>query len=56
MTDVILILILALIVGLAAGYIYREKKKGRACIGCPHAGTCGGCACNQTKKEHHTQN
>ena len=24
----------------AARYIYKEKKKGTACIGCPYAGSC----------------
>ena len=42
MTDLIIIAIVGLIVGLAGGYVYREQKKGRKCIGCPHSGTCGG--------------
>ena len=42
MTDIILILVLILIAVGSAAYIYREKKKGRHCIGCPHAGSCGG--------------
>ena len=42
MTDLIIIAIVGLIVGLAGGYVYRERKKGRKCIGCPHSGTCGG--------------
>ena len=41
MINVILILILVLIVGLAAGYLYQAKKSGKTCIGCPHAGQCG---------------
>ena len=45
MTDVIVILILAVIVLLAAGYIYKAKKSGKTCIGCPHSGTCGSCSC-----------
>ena len=40
MTDIILIAIVALIVGLAIGYIAKEKKKGTACVGCPMAGEC----------------
>lgn len=24
----------------AIRYIYKEKKKGTACIGCPYAGSC----------------
>lgn len=41
------------LVCLASGYIYKEKKRGVRCIGCPSAGTCGksheasdcGCGC-----------
>lgn len=40
MTDIILIAIVAFIVGLALGYIAKEKKKGTACVGCPMAGEC----------------
>ncbi|SDB58571.1 FeoB-associated Cys-rich membrane protein [Butyrivibrio sp. INlla16] len=32
--------VIVLLVGLAAGYIYKEKKKGTHCIGCPMAGNC----------------
>ena len=46
--DVIIIAILVLIV---AGvslyiYIYREKKRGSKCIGCPHSKNCSG-GCNK---------
>ena len=38
--------LIALIIGAAACYIYREKKRGAKCIGCPSAKTCGGsCGC-----------
>ena len=40
MKDIIVIIILAVIVLLAAGYIYRAKKRGQTCIGCPHTGQC----------------
>ena len=36
------LLVLALILGAAARYIYRAKKKGHKCIGCPHSSTCSG--------------
>ena len=44
MADLIIIAVVALIVGAAARYIYKEKKHGVKCIGCPAAqnGTCGG--------------
>ena len=48
MKDVILIFVLVLILGVAAWYIYRSKKSGKKCIGCPDGATCAGkCAgCN----------
>ena len=46
MTDIIIIAVIALIIGAAARYIYREKKRGAKCIGCHNAKTCGGsCGC-----------
>ncbi|MBR5251381.1 MAG: FeoB-associated Cys-rich membrane protein [Oscillospiraceae bacterium] len=40
MTDFIVMAIVLAIVGGAAFYIYREKKKGVRCVGCSHAGEC----------------
>ena len=42
MTNFIVILIVALIVGVAIAYIVKEKKRGVKCIGCPDSGSCGG--------------
>jgi len=54
MENIIIIAAVFLIVGLALGYIYNEKKKGKSCIGCPFAGSCGSgassehsCSCPQ---------
>ncbi len=44
MTDFIIIAIIAAIIGLAAGYVYKAKKSGKKCIGCPESG-CGKCSC-----------
>lgn len=45
MENMIILALLGLVVGGAAGYVYKEKKKGTKCIGCPHAGKCsGGCS------------
>ena len=41
MVNLIVIAVVALILGLAAGYVYKEKKKGTVCVGCPYSGTCG---------------
>ena len=48
MKDFILILVLAVIIGSAAWYVYRAKKKGVHCIGCPDGATCSGC-CHSSK-------
>ena len=40
MTDVILFLILAAILAAASLFIYKEKKRGVKCIGCPAAHSC----------------
>ena len=54
MENVIVIIVLAVTIGLAAGYIYKAKKSGKKCIGCPDSGcsckggksSCGGgCGC-----------
>ena len=45
MTNIIVLLVVGLVVGGAAGYIYKEKKKGVKCIGCPDSGNCSG-ACS----------
>ncbi len=43
MKDIIVIAILALIIGIAAFYVYRAKKSGKKCIGCPDSGSCASC-------------
>ncbi len=49
MENVILILVLALILGAAALYVYKAKKRGDKCVGCPYSKQCGknGCPCNR---------
>ena len=51
MEDIIILLILLLVVGLAIYYIVKEKRKGRACIGCPMSGKCPRKNCGCAKKE-----
>jgi len=57
--DFLIIAVVALIVGFVILYIYRAKKKGVKCIGCPDGATCsghcGGCngtcsGCNTNKQ------
>ena len=40
MSDIIIIAVVIIIVALASLYIYKEKKKGNKCIGCPHSKEC----------------
>ena len=45
MENIILIALLLLIVGGASGYIYKAKKSGQKCIGCPESKTCSAKSC-----------
>ncbi len=53
--DFVIIAIVAAIIGGAAYYIYKTKKSGKKCIGCPDSGSCSGncagcsCACGKEK-------
>ena len=46
-SDYIILAVIAAILGLAAGYVWKAKKSGKKCIGCPDSGACscgkGGC-------------
>ena len=59
-TDILVIAVIAAIIGLAAWYLYKAKKKGVKCIGCPDgakcSGSCAGCSgqcngCGQNPKQ-----
>ena len=45
MTDWIIISVLVVIVGAAARYVWKAKKSGKKCIGCPDSCSCGGASC-----------
>ena len=52
MENIVLLALLGVILGGAAGYVYRAKKKGGKCIGCPDGAKCSGqcsgcCGCSQ---------
>ena len=54
MADIIVVAVLITIIGGVLLYIYKAKKRGDACIGCPHAKACGGkChgGCSTDKEE-----
>lgn len=44
MENVILIAVIGCILGVALGYIFKAKKSGRKCIGCPESCQCGSCS------------
>ena len=49
--DILVVLVLILVLGLAVFYIVKKKKSGAKCIGCPYASACGNkgassCNCN----------
>lgn len=51
MVDYIIIAVVVLILGAAGRYVYKAKKSGKKCIGCPHGGSCSasgckGCSCD----------
>ena len=41
MTDFIIGAIVVVILAAAGLYIYKAKRRGVRCIGCPNAGSCG---------------
>ena len=40
MATLIAVIVIAAMLFFAGRYIYKEKKKGTACIGCPDADSC----------------
>ncbi len=60
MENVIVIAVVLIILGLAGFYVYKAKKSGKKCIGCPSGGkcskevqsSCGGgcCSCKSSDK------
>lgn len=46
---ILVIAVVVLIVGGAAAYVIRAKKRGVKCVGCPHSKECGSCKCCSNK-------
>ncbi len=46
MENLIIVVVVAAIIGLAARYIYKEKKRGVKCIGCPSGCSCSAAGCS----------
>lgn len=51
MKDILIVVVLLVILGAACVYIYKAKKRGAKCIGCPYAETCGRKACKEKDKQ-----
>ena len=46
-TDIVTVLIIAAVIALAAVYVYKSKKKGKKCIGCPYCDSCSTKKCGK---------
>ena len=47
---IIILIVLAIVIGISV-YLYKAKKSGQKCIGCPHGKQCtghcsGSCSCD----------
>ena len=55
-TDIIVILIVAVIIGAICFYLWRQKKKGVKCIGCPYSKECSGkCGCHNGEENNESK-
>ncbi len=45
--DIVIAAVILAILGLCVLFIYRSKKQGNKCIGCPDGGKCSGCCYKQ---------
>lgn len=54
MENILIVVILACIIGCIIFYLFKAKKSGAACIGCPASGKCTGkcSACSDEKKKN----
>ncbi len=51
MKNIVLVIILLLIAGGALLYLYKAKKRGEHCIGCPYSKQCKGNSCSECAKD-----
>ena len=42
MDNALILLVVTVILGFTIGYIWKAKKRGVRCVGCPEGKTCGG--------------
>lgn len=45
MENIIIVAVLIVVICLAVFYIYKSKKSGKKCIGCPDSGSCSASKC-----------
>ena len=54
MENLIILTVVAVIITLSGRYLYRAKKRGAKCIGCPSGCSCkgshGGCLCGESEE------
>lgn len=46
MINSVLVIIICSLLGMAGAFLLKEKKKGNACVGCPHS-----CNCNKSEQK-----
>ncbi len=49
MDNIIIAVAIIIIIGLAFFYVYKAKKSGKKCIGCPDGDSCGTKSCTCKK-------
>lgn len=51
--NIVIIAVVVLIVAGALFYMYRAKKRGQKCIGCPYGKECtGSCSCKEKEENN----
>ena len=54
MENLVILAVVAIILALSGRYLYRAKKRGVKCIGCPSGcpcnEKCGGCHCEKSEE------
>ena len=53
-SNIIIGVILLAVVAAVVVYLYRAKKRGEGCIGCPYAKQCGSGSCGGRDSHSHT--
>ena len=54
MADLVIVAVVGAVIAAAGGYVYKAKKSGAKCIGCPASKSCGGaqsCSCCGNKDD-----